>query len=151
MTPMLTRRRMLRNSAFGLAALAMGPALLGREMNMLAMGVAGTSPRLTPFVDALRIPPVLKPTLRGKTQFYTMTMRAGLAKVHRDLPATVIWGFDGLYPGPTIKATKGQPVVVRHISRLPDTHKQGASEMEMMYPSVHLHGAHVMPQYDGHP
>lgn len=142
---------MLRNSVLGLAALS---AFSGRSrggMNMAAMGVSGRSPTLTPFVDALRVPPVLKPTLRGKTQFYTMTMRAGLAKVHRDLPTTVVWGFDGLYPGPTIKATRGQPVVIRQVSRLPDTHKQAGSEMQMMYPSVHLHGAHVRPDDDGHP
>src|SRR3954464_12734260 len=114
MTSMLTRRRMLRNSALGLAALALRPDRVRAAMNM-EMGASGTSPALTPFVDALRIPPVLTPTLRGKTQFYTLTMQAGLAKVHRDLPTTVIWGFNGLYPGPTIKATKGQPVVVRHV------------------------------------
>ncbi len=150
MMPLLTRRRMLRASALGIAALALRPARVRGQMNM-DMGVSGTSPALAPFVDALRIPPVLTPTLRGKTQHYTITMRAGLAKTHRDLPSTVIWGFDGLYPGPTIQATKGQPVVIRQVSRLPDTHKQGASEMEMMYPSVHLHGAHVRPEDDGHP
>lgn len=151
MSRMLTRRRMLRNSALSLSALALRPHRVLGQMNMPGMEPAGMSPTLTPFVDALRIPPVLKPTLRGKTQFYTLTMRAALAKLHRDLPTTVIWGFDGLYPGPTIKATKGQPVVVRHVSRLPDTHKLGGSEMEMMYPSVHLHGAHVRPEDDGHP
>lgn len=151
MNAMLNRRRMLRNSAVSLAALAMRPDRVVGGINMPEVGSSGTSPPLMPFVDALRIPSVITPTLRGKTQFYTLTMRAGLAKLHRDLPTTVIWGFDGLYPGPTIKATKGQPVVVRHISRLPDTHKQGRSDMEMMYPSVHLHGGHVMPQDDGHP
>ena len=145
---MLTRRQMLRHSTLGLAALALLPRKLLAQMDM---DPAGTSPALTPFVDALRIPPVATPVVRGKTQFYTMTMRAALAKLHRDLPSTVIWGFDGLFPGPTVKATKGQPIVIRQVSRLPDTHDDAGSEMEMMYPSVHLHGAHVAPQHDGHP
>jgi len=139
---------MLRNSALGVAALAMMPRRVLADMDM---DPSGTSPVLTPFVDALRIPPVLSPVMRGKTQHYTITMKAALAKLHRDLPMTVIWGFDGLFPGPTIKATKGQPVVIRHVSRLPDTHEDAASPMEMMYPSVHLHGARVAPQDDGHP
>jgi spore coat protein A len=139
---------MLRNSALGFAGLVLAPRRLLAQMNM---DPNGSSPPLTPFVDALRIPPVLTPVLRGKTECYTVTMKAGLAKVHRDLPLTVIWGFDGLYPGPTIKATKGQPVIVRHVSRLPDTHKAEGAEMTMMYPAVHLHGAHTAPQDDGHP
>ncbi len=147
---MMTRRQMLRRTALGLAALGAGRRRLFGQMNM-DMGASGTSPSLLPFQDALRIPPVLTPVLRGKTQFYTMTMQAGLAKVHRDLPSTVVWGFNGLYPGPTIKATKGQPVVIRQISRLPDTHRAPSEEMAMMYPAVHLHGAHVAPQDDGHP
>src|SRR5262245_41798624 len=131
---MMTRRQMLRNSALGVTALAMMPRRVLADMDM---DPSGTSPVLTPFVDALRIPPVLAPVMRGKTQHYTSTMKAALAKLHRDLPMTVIWGFDGLFPGPTIKATKGQPVVIRHVSRLPDTHEDASSPMEMMYPSVH--------------
>jgi spore coat protein A len=145
---MLTRRQMLRNSALGLAALAFTPRRVLGQMNMEP---SGASPWLTMFADPLRIPPVLTPIQRGKTQFYSLTLRAGLAKVHRDLPATPVWGFDGLYPGPTIKATKGQPVVMRHVSLLPATHGTDASEAKLLYPSVHLHGAHVAPQDDGHP
>src|SRR4051794_21638533 len=98
---MLNRRQMLRKSALSLAALAVLPRRVFGQMNM---GPGGTSPTLIPFVNALKIPPVLSPVMRGKTQYYTMTMQAGLAKLHRDLPTTVVWGFDGIYPGPTIKA-----------------------------------------------
>jgi len=145
---MHTRRQMLRNSVLGLSTLALMPRSARAQMEMNA---SGSSPFLTPFVDPLRIPPVLTPVVRGKTQFHTMTMRAGLVKVHRDLPTTVVWGFDGLFPGPTIRATAGQSVVIRHVSRLPDTHPMAGSSTAMMYPSVHLHGAHVAPQDDGHP
>ena len=110
---MLSRRQMLRNSALSLAALTFSPRQLLGQMNMEP---SASSPWLDLFADPLRIPPVLTPVMRGKTQFYTTTMRAGLAKVHRDLPRTVVWGFDGLFPGPTIKATKGQPVMIRHVT-----------------------------------
>src|ERR1044071_2197511 len=130
---MLSRRQMIRRSAMGIAALAASPRLLAqlaskprdpicgpKALLKTALGsVAKSSPFLTPFVDPLRLPPVLRPALRGKTHFYALTMKAGLAKLHRDLPTTVVWGFNGLYPGPTIRAVKGEPVVVRQIHHLP--------------------------------
>ncbi|HMP82204.1 MAG TPA: multicopper oxidase family protein [Verrucomicrobiota bacterium] len=153
MNAMLNRRRMLRNSALGLAALALNPVRALGNMNM-NMSPGGSSPWLTLYKDALNIPPVLKPEIRGKTHYYTVTLQTGLARTHSDLPPTPVWGFNGLYPGPTIKATKGQPVVVRFVSQLPDTHGMNAeasAEIGMMYPAVHLHGAHVAPEDDGHP
>jgi spore coat protein A len=146
---MLNRRKMIRNSVLGLAgALATPRRLFAQHQQPLS----GTSPVLTPFVDALPVPPVLQPVLRGKTRFHTLTMRAGLAKLHRDLPAAVVWGFNGMFPGPTIKAVKGQPVVVRQINQLPEHNgrETGHDEAEMR-PAVHLHGAHVHPLDDGHP
>jgi spore coat protein A, manganese oxidase len=148
---LLNRRRMIRNSALSVVALALRPDRVLGQMTMANMGPSGSSPWLTMFVDPLRIPPVLKPTLRGKTQSYNITLRPGFAKLHRDLPATPIWGFDGLYPGPTINATRGQPVLVRFESQLPDMHAKDPAAAPPMYPAVHLHGAHVAPQDDGHP
>lgn len=149
---MMNRRQMLRYSALGLAGLSTRSARSMGQMNMSAMFLpVGSSPWLPMFVDPLRIPPVLTPTARGKTQFYNITLRPGLAKVHRDLPPTPVWGFDGLYPGPTIRATKDQPIIVRFVSQLPNTHSMDAPPTGKMYPAVHLHGAMVAPQDDGHP
>ena len=76
---MLNRRHMLRNTALGVAAVLSAPRrLLADE----------ASPVLAPFKDALRIPPVLAPVVRGKTDYYTITMKAGLTKLHSDLPRT---------------------------------------------------------------
>lgn len=160
---MITRRKMIHRGALGLVALAAPSKLLAQLVakpgdpicrptvlvKSAARSLAKSSPILTPFVDALRIPPVLAPAVRGKTHFYTLTMRAGLAKLHRDLPTTVVWGFNGLYPGPTIRATKGQPVVIRQVNHLPD--HAGHDGMGAPLPAVHLHGAHVAPLDDGHP
>ncbi len=142
---------MIRNSALGLAGLMLSPRGLFAEHH--PQTPSGMSPMLEPFVDPLQIPPVLTPVMRGKTRLYTLTMKAGLAKVHRDLPTTVIWGFNGLYPGPTIKAVKGEPVIVRQINQMPDHDEMetGHEAMEGMHPAVHLHGAHVHPLDDGHP
>jgi len=151
---MLNRRRMLRNSFLSLMTLASNPLrLLGSADMKMTMDAPGKSPWLDLFTDPLRLPPVLKPEVRGKTHLYTITLKQGSAKMHSRLPATSVWGFDGLFPGPTIKATKGLPVVVRFVSELPDTHgmSSGSDGLALMYPSVHLHGAHVAPQDDAHP
>ena len=63
------------------------------------------------------------------------------------LPAglnTPIWGYNGSFPGPTIRATRGdsgQKIVVRQINRLPPG----------VQTSAHLHGGHQAPEDDGHP
>jgi spore coat protein A len=143
---MLNRRQMICQSTLAAAWMAAPRRLLAISPHSHA---SGTSPRLAPFQDPLRIPPVLTPIARGKTSFYTMTMRAGLTKLHRDLPPTVVWGFNGLYPGPTIQAVRGSPVVIRQFNQVPD--HQGHAEMPQALPAVHLHGAHVAPEDDGHP
>ncbi len=113
-----------------------------------ASGITG----LTPFVDALRIPPVLKPKTVSKVDTYSITMRAGSVKCHRDLPATTIWGYNGIYPGPTIVASRNRAVSIRQINNLPMMHAgSAAGEMTHILPAVHLHGAEVAPGSDGHP
>ena len=52
---------------------------------------------------------------------------------------TEIWGYDGVFPGPTIEARRDRPVVVRHWD-------------ELSVPvSVHLHGGKTPPGSDGYP
>ncbi|RYD75189.1 MAG: multicopper oxidase family protein, partial [Verrucomicrobiaceae bacterium] len=79
-------------------------------------------------------------------------MQVGSAKCHRDLPATEIWGYNGIYPGPTIVANKNRAVSIRHTNNLPMAHGgHEGGEMAHMLPAVHLHGAEVAPSSDGHP
>ena len=66
---------------------------------------------LEPFVDALRIPPVLKPIKVKTGDAYSITMQVGTVKCHRDLPPTEIWGYNGIFPGPTIVANKTERYV----------------------------------------
>jgi FtsP/CotA-like multicopper oxidase with cupredoxin domain len=68
------------------------------------------SPPLTPFVDALPLPSRLIATEHDGQ--LTVRLRAGEHRFHRDLPASSVWGFEGMVPGPTIEAERGQPVTV---------------------------------------
>jgi spore coat protein A len=52
---------------------------------------------------------------------------------------TPIWGYNGTFPGPTIKARSNRRVVVRQTNALPEA------------VSVHLHGGVQTPESDGYP
>jgi len=136
----LNRRNFLRLTLGGAAVLALPPR--PRAMPLPA------SPTLPPFVDPLPLPPVLRAKKVGRKDVYKITMQAGTAQCHRDLPPTNIIGYNGLYPGPTIKAKRNRMVQVTHTNNLPMTggHGMGAHD-----PAIHLHGAFVAPDSDGHP
>ena len=102
-------------------------------------GVA-PGPPVLPFQAAFRTPPVLSPTRAdADTDYYEITMRPAEVEI---LPGrrTTIWGYNGEFPGPTIRARSGRRVVVRQRNELPDAR-----------PSVHLHGGHVEAAFDGYP
>jgi len=124
---------------------------------------------LEPYVDWLPTPPVAMP-VRGRAggeAFYEITMKEFRQRLHRDLPPTTLWGYNGQYPGPTIEAYRNRPVQVRWINDLRDyetglrrtdhyfdvdTRIHGP-DMEGKTPRtvVHLHGGYVPPEYDGFP
>jgi len=115
---------------------------------------AQTSPTLTPFVDPLPIPPVLP-----SAAAYTIHMQPLRQKLHRDLPATRLWGYNGQYIGPTFEARTGSPITVEWRNELPDRHflpidhtLHGAeTSLPDVRTVVHLHGAKVLPDSDGYP
>jgi spore coat protein A len=73
---------------------------------------------LTPFVDALPVPPrrVINEPRRIK-----IPLRRSLHQYHRDLPPTPVWTFDEVVPGPTIEVRRGVPLEVRWENRLAGT------------------------------
>jgi spore coat protein A, manganese oxidase len=119
-----------------------------------------TGVRLEPFVDPLPLPRVLRPaTVKDGCPCYQVTMSEFRQKLHRDLPPTLLWGFEGSTPGPTIVAKRGSPVAIDWINRLPAQHRllidhtlDGAGkDVPEVRTAVHLHGGHVGPESDGYP
>lgn len=115
---------------------------------------------VTPFVDVLPIPKVLKPKQRTKgVTYYEVKMEEFLHQFHSELPATKVWGYEAQLPGPTIEAEQGECVHVKWINNLPDEHflpidnsiHGAGSDMPQVRTVVHLHGAEVEPDSDGHP
>ncbi|ERI93313.1 spore coat protein A [Clostridiales bacterium oral taxon 876 str. F0540] len=116
---------------------------------------------LEKYVDKLPEPKILKPkrTICGK-KHYSIVMKEILQKLHRDLPPTKLWGYEGSYPGPTIEVQKDEPITVTWINDLPtyehllpvDTTIHGAEPPNPPVRTVvHLHGGHVPPVSDGFP
>ena len=102
------RRRVLRGS------LALGAGWLVPLFDEAGSARARPLParRLAQFVDALPQPARLTgPSL----ELPAVEFRA---RLHRDLPATRLWGYGGTYPGPTIVATRGVPLQVRWTNEL---------------------------------
>ena len=128
---------------------------------------------LEPFVDALPRPGVAQPVsgVPGGAASYQLAAREIQQQLHRDLPATTVWGFgDGptgaSYPGPTIEASVDQPLSVTWQNDLRDS--SGALRTQHYLPVdlcmdgpdsegptarivFHLHGGHVQAAYDGYP
>jgi spore coat protein A len=113
-------------------------------------------PTLQKFVDPLPAPPILP-----HSNFYHITMKQVRQKLHRDLPPTPLWGYDGIFPGPTIETFRGQPIVVRWENDLPSTHlfpeaidtsiHGSEADVPPVKTVVHLHGLKVLPEFDGFP
>ncbi len=137
-----SRRDILRNS-FGAAALVCtvaGPGKLrGDTITTSAGRRAMQASPFRPFQRDVPIAPVLSPVHRQRgVDVYDLDIREGLADI---LPGfqTPIYGYDGIYPGPTIRARKGRAAIVRQHNTL------------SFDSNVHLHGGHVPAAHDGHP
>jgi spore coat protein A, manganese oxidase len=122
---------------------------------------------LARFVDPLPVPPIASasgtrthPRYPGRQlAYYRMEMRAFKAKLHRDIPATPMWGYNGSFPGPTLEAKRDEPLLVEWVNALPDKHflpiDHNIHGAEKDNPQVrvvtHVHGARVPPDGDGYP
>lgn len=117
--------------------------VFGAAMTRTAFGLIrpehSSDPAKIRFLKPLRIPPVLRPTRRDETtDYYEIVQKEALVEI---LPGkeTRIWGYQGMFPGPTIKAQRGRKVIVRHTNEL------------AIHTVVHLHGGITAADSDGFP
>jgi FtsP/CotA-like multicopper oxidase with cupredoxin domain len=90
---------------------------------------------------------VLQPvTTDAGSDYYRITQTPFVGEI---LPGvrTPLWGYNGMVPGPTIKARRGRQTVVRQVNQLPATHPTLGY---VPWTSTHLHGMPSKPQYDGY-
>jgi spore coat protein A len=145
----LSRRRFVGSAA----ALAVSHGLAGD------IAPALDPDKLEKFVDPLPIPPVAKSLSRKTAARYRLAMRESWVQLHRDLPPTRLWTYNGSFPGPTIEARSEEPLTVEWPNQLPRRHflpvdhtLHGAeADKPEVRAVVHVHGAKVPPESDGYP
>jgi spore coat protein A, manganese oxidase len=121
-----------------------GGSGVGGGANVGAQGSAGrllrsSAPLPAPFQVPLPVPPVLQPVRSDATgDYYDITQEAAKAEI---LPGmrTEVWGYNGIFPGPTIESRRGRRTIVTHRNRL---------KVPVV---VHLHGGKTPPEHDGYP
>jgi spore coat protein A len=91
------------------------------------------------FTVDLPLPTVVKAiSAEPSLDRYALEVRSSRLEI---LPGfqTTVWGYDGLFPGPTFETRAGQPIslTLRNELPVPIAH--------------HLHGAHTSPESDGYP
>jgi spore coat protein A len=169
----LTRRDLLRiGLGAGASLMATPPGTLAQAitttmqsgMNMPAANSPVTPAsiqqppvELASYVTPLSIPLVIRPGADG--QPIEIQMRPFHHRAHRDLPATPMWGYNGMWPGPTFEVRKGQPISVKWINQLPAKHflpldytiHGEEKEIPEVRTVTHVHGARVLPDSDGYP
>src|SRR5215210_2755938 len=143
----LTRREALKLGMLGSAALLL-PLEKGARTASSIRNRLRPSELPKPFQVPLTIPSVVKPARSdATTDYYEIKMRMVRRQVlPKPFGTTLIYGYNGVTPGPTIEQRVGRKAVVRQINLLPDRHPT------LGYPnttSVHLHGSDSAPEYDG--
>ncbi|MBE3558451.1 MAG: multicopper oxidase domain-containing protein [Ktedonobacteraceae bacterium] len=135
----ISRRNMLKLGLVGGTGLAVLPGVPWQSLNRAYATARVASPPVKPFQVALPVLPVLQPVSRdSSTDYYHITQKAGQAHILPGL-TTPIWGYNGIFPGPTIEAKSFRRVVIRQTNALP------------VPTTTHLHGGHTPPQSDGDP
>ncbi|TLZ62903.1 MAG: multicopper oxidase family protein [Methanobacteriota archaeon] len=152
----LTRRDFMKYGAAALGAVTLANSGLYFLLQQATRSARAddeefrTPIRFTPFTRALPIPPVKQPgalfthrcalpSVSGLNppKFYTVQMKKATAEIIPGHPETVIWGYDGLYPGPTFRVNHNEPAIVRFSNGL------------SVNTIVHNHGGHTSSESDG--
>ena len=154
---MTTRRQVLK----ALATVASAAIRTGSGLGLMGMAAgcgggsggdsgasgSGISSGADAFNLPLNIPPVLTPTsTTSATDYYDLALREAEVEI---VPGklTRIIGFNGITPGPTIRAHVGREIVMRHYNGLPAT-TLGGTPGDV---AIHLHGGHIPSSEDGFP
>jgi spore coat protein A, manganese oxidase len=147
----VSRRQALQIGGVGILG-AMGLAVPLVSVNAKAASQLDPRNMPRPYQRALPIPPVLSPkgtTVDAdgrKTHRYQIEQTAGLANILPGLQ-TPILGYNGQFPGPTIKVNQGERISLEMDNVLPLFHPQWGYRLDT---STHLHGSASLPQFDGY-
>ena len=147
----VSRRQALQIGGVGvIGAMGLAVPLSSVDAKSASLLDPKNMPRL--YQRTLPIPPVLAPksTTIGadgkKTHLYQIEQTAAMANIVVGL-STPILGYNGLFPGPTIKVNQGERITLEMDNVLPLFHPQWGYRLDT---STHLHGSASLPQFDGY-
>jgi spore coat protein A len=145
----LSRRNFLRGAlVLGGSGLILGSA--GGEV-IAASSKLSSKNTPVPYQNLFRRPPVLMPTEtgqdeKGKFAKFRLTQKLGTQSIVPGL-LTRVAGYNGIFPGPTIKVPQGTRAEVRIANKLPAINPVNGVAFSTV---THLHGSASLPQYDGY-
>lgn len=111
----------------------------------LALGLTGCTPGQTTFTPSgtvpLPVPPLAPSQSFGSTRRFTLTALTGQSRLIAGRPEvrTPTMGYDGAFLGPTLRATRGERIIV-----------EIRNGLEVMT-TLHWHGMHLPAVMDGGP
>lgn len=122
----------------------------------------------TKYINELPIPSIMQPELEGgnfyKVSISQFQQHLGLYDEYGEPIMTTVWGYNGLYPGPTIEAYRDEEIIVRWENNLVDENGNPLPHLLPIDPTVHLatppsgiplvthlHGGHTESASDGTP
>src|SRR5262249_40686307 len=85
---------------------------------------------------------------KNDTQFFLIHETAFQHSFHTQLPSNLMWGYNGMVPGPTFIAESGTPFIVRFVNDLSENDPVGIGEPITV---IHRHGGFQFPEDDGYP
>ncbi|MFD8392745.1 O-aminophenol oxidase PhsA [Streptomyces sp. NPDC059680] len=86
---------------------------------------------LTPYTAPLTVPPVLRPASADVLRETEIALRPTWVRLHPELPPTLMWGYDGHVPGPTIEVRRGQRVRIAWTNRIPKDSEYPVTSVEV--------------------
>ncbi len=86
---------------------------------------------LTPYMAPLPVPPVLRPASDDVLHETEIALRPAWVRLHPQLPPTLMWGYDGQVPGPTIEVRREQRVRIAWTNRIPKDSEYPVTSVEV--------------------
>jgi spore coat protein A, manganese oxidase len=153
-TRMTTRREVLQLGALGAAGLA-GTQVPRDGSSGGGAGQLAPANTPVPYRGVFRRPPELLPYAttfddgdpNRPVDHFALTQRLGRMQILPGLTTTVA-GYNGTFPGPTIRAKRGTRIELRMRNGFPEA--PGLLLPQRTDTSTHLHGSPSLPQYDGY-
>ena len=132
----ITRRTVLKAGLFGVPATA---AVAGSGVGWWWVNADLDTVDQIDFDQPLAIPPLADSHFDGEgRRVFELTAQAGTTELRPDMPSDT-WGFNGGYLGPTLRAARGEQVLINVHNELDEA------------TTVHWHGMHLPARMDGGP